>query len=197
MTKHLLDWYKIFLNFNRNLDKTNNLDFSGMAFIDPVIIPLLFQKLNTSKFTATDQKKLNYINFWLDSYNNPKLTGADNYIPLKQVDNDNIDTLSEEISNIILKKLDSNNKNSDKLNYIFGELINNVIQHSKYKHNYILAQYYKNMGLEIIVYDNGIGIPWSLHNFITKSVDCEYIHEAINGLSPKARRVWKMKEGQP
>lgn len=41
------------------------------------------------------------------------------------------------------------------------------------------------MGLEIIVYDDGIGIPGSLCNITHKSADCEYIHEAINGLSCK------------
>ena len=89
------------------------------------------------------------------------------------------------ISDIVLLKLNIDHNNSNKLNYIFGELMENIIQHFGSKHNYILGQYYQKLGLELTFYDDGIGIPGSLRAIKNNISDCNYILDAINGLSNK------------
>jgi len=63
-------------------------------------------------------------------------------------------------------------------------LTDNILQHSQAKNNYILSQFYKDDGLEICIYDDGIGIKKSYEN-ARKNIDNTGIEMALNGLSTK------------
>ena len=63
-------------------------------------------------------------------------------------------------------------------------MTDNILQHSQAKNNYILAQYYKYDGLEICIYDDGIGIKKSYEN-AGENIDNTGIEMALKGLSTK------------
>ncbi len=187
MTNHFIDWYKIYLKCYDSYKITHNIDLSKFKFIDPVIIVLLFKDLITLNNSAIKcgVNVKNYLNFLIKNYN--IINGSfNNYIPVVTVSKANVDILTSQMSKIVMSKININSSNLNiKLNYIFGELMENIIQHSRSKHNYILSQYYNKLGLELTFYDDGIGIPGSLKVIKNNTKECDYIFDAINGLSSK------------
>ncbi|KQB35641.1 ATP-binding protein, partial [Acidiplasma aeolicum] len=178
---NFLENYKLYLKMV--LNKSNgNIDMSNLNFVDPMIILLLFDYLRNSRYIPpSNSDTKNYINTMLQNYNNLNFSNK-SYLPITGV-NEN-DNKVEQFVERILKTY--NMDNSDLLNYIIGELTDNIIEHSKYTNNYILAQYYKNTGLEICIYDDGIGIPKSFKNAgFNLNNDADAIKMALNGESTK------------
>ncbi len=118
----------------------------------------------------------------LQNYNNLDFIDK-SYLPITGVNetNNKVEKFAERIL------ITYNISNANLINYILGELTDNIIEHSKYTNNYILAQYYKNTGLEICIYDDdGIGIPQSFKNAgFHFDKDYEAIKMALNGESTK------------
>ena len=181
---NFLENYKLYLRtiLNKNNGK---IDLSTLNFVDPMIILLFFQDLKNSKYIPPlNCNTKNYITTMLQNYNNIDFTDK-SYLPITEVNetNNKIEKFAERILTTY------NISNANLINYILGELTDNIIEHSKYKNNYVLAQYYKNNGLEICIYDDGIGIPQSFKNIgLNLDKDYDAIKMALNGESTKGNK---------
>jgi anti-sigma regulatory factor (Ser/Thr protein kinase) len=181
---NFLENYKLYLKlvFGNINDK---LDLSELNFIDPMIILLLFNRLKNSEYIPpVNCNTRNYINTMIKNYNNLDFKDK-SYLPVTSI-NENGNRM-EKFADII--SVNYNIKNINLINYILGELTDNIIEHSRSVNNYILAQYYKNTGLEICIYDDGIGIPNNFKNAGFKlNNDYDAIKMALNGISTKGDR---------
>lgn len=102
---------------------------------------------------------------------------------LKQINRTENNSIN--VTNDILKNLEIEKKNITPLKFIFHELITNIYDHSKFRNAYVMGRTFDNY-CEISFIDDGISIPQSLKNSNFEfSDDCEYIIQAINGLSTK------------
>jgi hypothetical protein len=75
------------------------------------------------------------------------------------------------------------------MKYLFGELTDNIYQHSKFENGVVMAQRYDKKGFtDICFFDDGITIHGSFRNngMVFKN-DVEAIAAAINGLSTKSQ----------
>ena len=183
--KSLLDWYKEFLIIRENLEKTDTVDLSKFSFIDTELLLLVFPYLRDNiPLTIQDSNSpvKSYMDFITAHYNS--LEENENFMPIVTLNENNYDELLDRTFTILNSKFDIKNKNV--IGYIIGELYTNIKDHSKSTENYIVVQYYKRLGLEISVYDNGIGIPGNFkdHSLPFKN-DCEAIEKAILGESTK------------
>ena len=72
MTKHFIDWYKVYLKLYSTYKRTQNLDLSEFKFIDPILILLLFKNLITvdNGIITHDANVKNYLDFLIKNYNN-------------------------------------------------------------------------------------------------------------------------------
>ncbi|MCS3924416.1 hypothetical protein [Methanosalsum natronophilum] len=77
----------------------------------------------------------------------------------------------------------------DAFNYMMGELIDNIYQHSHFKNANIMAQRYEKQGfVDIAIFDDGISIPCCFENHgIHIDNDCAAIEMAIQGKSTKSQ----------
>lgn len=183
--KNLLDWYREFLIIRKNFEITNSIDLSKFSFIDPELLLLIFPYLKNGNNLIIEEQNSslkNYIDIIKQNYNN--LDGTENYMPVVSLNSDNYGNILDNTFKILESNFDIKNKNV--IGYIIGELYTNVKDHSKAANNYVILQYYKNLGLEISVYDNGIGIAGSFRNHSRPAKnDCNAIEQAISGVSTK------------
>ena len=83
--------------------------------------------------------------------------------------------LTDEIENFIPEYIDTQS-----INFLLYELLINTYKHSKFKNAYVQIRIDKN--LDILICDNGIGIPGSFKDSkLNYSTDSEAIFEALNG----------------
>jgi anti-sigma regulatory factor (Ser/Thr protein kinase) len=97
-----------------------------------------------------------------------------------------------EVSDVItqLKKLHNNGieyGGINAFNYLIGELIDNIYQHSEFTNASLMAQRYEKKGFtEISIFDDGISIPTCFENHgLYSTHDANAIQKAVNGLSTK------------
>lgn len=109
------------------------------------------------------------------------------YIPITYLPKD-----KKEVNNIItqLQKwhnngIDYGGKNA--FNFLIGELIDNIYQHSEFTNASVMAQRYERKGFtEISIFDDGISIPTCFENHgLYSTYDAESIQKAVNGVSTK------------
>jgi len=183
--RNLLDWYREFLAVKENFEITNKIDLSKFNFIDPEFLLLIFPYLSDGKNLITgvlNNSLKNYIDFFKQNYNN--FDETQNYMPIVSLNDDNYDKILNNTFKILETKFDI--KNINVIGYIIGELYNNIQEHSKSTNNYVILQHYQNLGLEISVYDNGIGISGSFKNHSRPfENDLNAIEQAISGVSTK------------
>ncbi|WP_337860401.1 ATP-binding protein [Ferroplasma sp.] len=184
---NLLDWYREYLKVMNKCFDAGLIDLGDYKFIDPEFLLLIFPLLNNKNIkykNPVSQLCSNYIDFNLKNYN--QVLSDTNTIPVSTLNDKNYNAILKEIFNIIEKnlKLPSNAKNLT--GYMIGELFDNIEQHSGSSNNYLILQYYDKLGLEISIYDDGIGIPgdFKIHG-IRKKDDSECLEEAISGISTK------------
>lgn len=92
---------------------------------------------------------------------------------------------TDEFENEMMEILNIPKSNKTTLSFIFNELIGNVYDHSQFHNGYIMGKEFENFH-ELSFIDDGITIPQSLKNAnYTFNDDCEYLIEALNGLSTK------------
>ncbi len=180
-------WYKEYLKTKNCIKNNGKIDFSSYKFIDPILIILLFDYItnnNVKYIKPNSDTTAEYIDFIINNYNKLNQITNSSYIPISSLTQKNLYTMTEKLENILKQKFSIENANV--FNYIIGELFDNITNHSKSLTNYISAQYFKNLGFEICVYDNGIGIPGSFKNSnIDFSNDSQAIKMALNGQSTK------------
>lgn len=94
-------------------------------------------------------------------------------------------TQTDEFENEMLNIMNIPKSNKTTLSFIFNELIGNIYDHSKFRNGFIMGKKYNDFH-ELSFIDDGITIPQSLKNADYHfDNDCEYLIEAINGLSTK------------
>ena len=72
--------------------------------------------------------------------------------------------------------------------YMIGELFDNIYQHSHFRHAFVTAQRYANLGFtEICVFDDGITIPGSFEKSDKETIrpDVQAIAQALQGATTK------------
>lgn len=172
------------------------LDLSGVEWILPCSALLLSSKLidfvnkgirieyiEPSKEAVRDY--LEEIGFPLGS----KIEGR-TYSPIKHFSKDK--DINEEI-NKLLKDIENKIPNSfgASIPYIFGELADNIVEHSQFSNATIMAQYYpQKKYVDIGVLDDGLSIPCVFEeNDIKFSKDSEAIILALEGTTTKKGEV--------
>ena len=176
---NFLDTYKEYLKLTENVNN-HKINLSKLKFIDPMLILLISDYIKNDRYIPpTDPNVQKYVKIMTKSHPENEYDPK-SFLPITSI-KDNDDTI-EKFCTGVQKKFNIHNPNA--LNYIFGELTDNILQHSQAKNNYILSQFYKDDGLEICIYDDGIGIKKSYEN-ARKNIDNTGIEMALNGLSTK------------
>ncbi len=182
---NLLDWYREFLKIMEDYTSTGKINLSNFTFIDPELLILLSPELIDEKTGYI--KPLNttcneYVDFTLKNYN--KIINTSKYIPIFTLNNENFDSFISKTYEIL--NVNFNIINENLIKYIIGELYDNINQHSDSIHNYNIIQHYDKLGLEICIYDDGIGIPNNFRkNGIEFKSDINALELALEGWSTK------------
>ena len=119
-----------------------------------------FENIESNKTKIT--KKLKYFEF-------------SDFLNISEKIEEYLSELTNEIENFLPDAIDTQS-----INYLLYEELINVYKHSKFKNAYV--QIKTNENLDIIVYDDGIGIPGSFKEAtLNYNSDGEAIFEAVNG----------------
>ena len=168
-----------------------NLDFSESKWILPCSALLLSNKIMEScktidiKIIPPKDKKVHEYLVRIGFPLGCKIEG-DTFLPITHFTNK--DSINEQVSRIsshIRDKIDK--KFGSSVNYLLGELSDNIEQHSQFTHASIMTQYYNNKRyLDIGLFDNGITIPGLFEKKgLSFKDDCEALKKAIEGVSTK------------
>ena len=143
--------------FNTGID---NNGYAKSKWIEPVFVVALKAKL--------EDENLNYKlkNSYLMNMFNNKYNPNTSYSPIERIINrgENIDKVAKQLSSVMLKNYSDLNERdikdlNDYLFYLFTEMMNNVIDHSKSSvGGFAMAQYYeKNRKIQFAIADRGVG----------------------------------------
>jgi len=162
--KECLDIIKKIENANKKEEEII-LDFSGINWILPCSALLLSSKIvglikNRSKIKYIEPEKesvkkyLRDIGFPLGSNKE-----GDTYSPIKHFDNNQ--DVNVEVNNLLKQTEDKIPSTfGSSIQYILGELSDNIIEHSKFKNASLMAQYYPQKDyIDIGILDDGLSIP--------------------------------------
>ena len=187
MVSELLQEYIKFCKIREKAKRTNIIDLSSYSWFYPTsLLPLanfLRDNKNSMKYIPPPDNVGKYISIIM---NRSFLEGS-TYIPITDLPKD------ESQMKDILKKIRTlyddgkDYGGANCFNYLIGELIDNVYEHSGFSTACVMAQKYMNKGLvEISILDNGISIPGCFEKHgIHFSDDNIAITSAINGSSTK------------
>ena len=169
-----------------------NLDFSEVEWILPCSAILISSKIidvqeQGAKINYIESKN-NKVKEYLSKIGFPlgKKTDGDTYVSIKHFANNPEDRnqVNKE-SNELLKKMKDKipEEFGSSVQYILGELSDNIDEHSQFTFASLMAQYYpRKEHMDIAVLDNGISIPLLFEkNNIKFNKDSEAILKAISG----------------
>ncbi len=182
---NLVDTYKKFIEIRKIINTKKKIDLSNYNFIDPLIIVLIFDFFNEKGIKyirPTNHNVSNYVEILKNNYNILPIISS-TYLPIVSIDKENKYEIIEKLFEIAKEYYNINNKNL--FFTMLGELADNITQHSYSKKNFITIQKYNRLNfIEVIVYDDGIGIPGNFKKYNIKfNDDQEAIEMAINGKS--------------
>ncbi|KXS42317.1 MAG: hypothetical protein AWU58_1499 [Methanohalophilus sp. T328-1] len=187
MSSGIMEQYQKYCAIRDFARKNNIIDLSGCSFLCPTcLLPLInFIKNNPDmEYVSAPYNVEKYISI-VDKkeYSENATYVPPIYLPQKYSE-------AEEVIEILRKHHNNgiDYGGQDAFNYMIGELIDNIYQHSQFENASIMAQRYEKLGfVEITIYDDGLSIPFcfekhdiSIHN------DCQAIEEAIKGRSTKS-----------
>jgi anti-sigma regulatory factor (Ser/Thr protein kinase) len=164
------------LAFKEGIDDSG---YEESKWIEPVFVVALKAKL--------EDESINYRlrNSYLSNMFNNKYNPNTSYSPIEQIINrgENIDKVAKQLSSVMLKNYSDLSEEdrkdlNDYLFYLFTEMMNNVVDHSKSSvGGFAMAQYYeKNRKIQFAIADRGIGF---LENVKLKSPNISNEIEAI------------------
>jgi len=175
-------------------------DLGRASFFHPFFLaPLVIYKQRCEKNVICINRP-NHIIDYLDLiyFENPLLVDAESsmneildryvsrtYLPVCQFDlhKSNIDALQSIIQEIIKEQSRADYRIVTPLSYFFGELIDNMLEHSQGKHGYIFSQYLKKENcIDLVLADDGITVLGSY-------VNAEKYLDEINGNDAEALRL--------
>jgi hypothetical protein len=172
------------------LEGKKEVNLSTVKFVTPLsTLPLaVYANSNKMKITITEDPAVDGVNY-LDTIGFHKgvtaLPENKRYLPITKLVPKEDDSVLGQYEQLILNqmKIDKNI-----LLYLTSELVNNVNEHARIDHYWLLAQYYPNKNIcEITMADSGIGYKKSYKG--TKfevPTDEEAIINALEGKSSKA-----------
>ncbi|MCK4797951.1 MAG: hypothetical protein KAT05_11240 [Spirochaetes bacterium] len=181
----LLKEYFKFIRIYNNYKISSLIDLSKFTWFYPTsLLPLCNLIKNNERICISPRENVsNYINTVMGTTYSPNKS----YLPIIFLPTDSTD------GGRLLNKLNiwyDGGKlcgGTNAFNYLIGEFVDNIYQHSEFMNGCVLAQKYDAKGfLEIAFFDDGISIPGCFErNDIAFSSDSEAIHKATNGYTTK------------
>lgn len=192
--QHILPCLRIIYELDKELDKKGEavLDMSSLKWMPPLSSLMLSTKINEVSHKEKDTLSINLpqnpkVIDYLEKIGFP-LGGKDiigTSLPIRHFDK-NPNKTAGELFKFVEETFPDTIKGNC-VNYLLGELLDNVDQHSEFTHASVMAQFFpqKNM-IDIGVIDNGISIPTLFEkNNYSFNNDPDAIRAAIDGLSTR------------
>lgn len=182
----ILKEYFKFCRVRNSALKSKVVDLSNHNWIYPTFLVPLCNLIISSELDYKHPKNSaanNYINTVIST----EYSKGSTYIPLQFLPK-NHTRAGDIISN--LQEWCDNGEHyggPNAFNFILGELIDNIYEHSSFNRAFVIAQNYPKKGFsEITIFDDGISIPGAYENCgIGFKSDSDAISMAINGISTK------------
>lgn len=185
----VLQEYLKFCKIRKNAEYTKIIDLSPYTWFYPSsLLPLCNMiKNNRSSMTVISpiEKVANYISVIMGTSYIASTFIPITYLPIEK----------KEVSAVTTQLRQWHNKGEDyggmnAFDFLIGELIDNIYQHSKFTNASIMAQrYVSHKFSEISIFDDGISIPTCFENHnIYSTHDANAIQRAVNGLSTKEEK---------
>ena len=181
----LLTEYIKFSNIYNNYKVSSTIDLSKYTWFYPTsLLPLCNLIKNNECMCISPHAKIsNYIDTVMETTYSPNKS----YFPIIFLPADSTDggRLLDRLNIWYDKGKLCGGTNA--FNYLIGEFVDNIYQHSNFINGCVLAQKYETKGfLEISFFDDGISIPGCFErNDIEFSSDSEAIYKATNGCTTK------------
>jgi hypothetical protein len=186
----MLRQYKQYCDFRNGAIDTGVLDLSSCEWLSPtLLLPLAHFSSISPHVVITLPSKSTVANYFQVACTPPTapIHSEQSYVPVVRLPAD-----PAQADKFLAPMYATNNHGKDMggqdaFKYFFGELIDNIYQHSECSCAKVMAQRYKRIGTaEMCLYDDGVTIHGS---FKKKGLifDADYmaLAEAINGLSSK------------
>jgi anti-sigma regulatory factor (Ser/Thr protein kinase) len=182
----VLQEYLKFCEIREKAEQTRTIDLSSYSWFYPSsMLPLCnLIKINMGSMVVMSPHAsvTRYISILMGSG-----YGTSSYIPITYLPKDKSEVVD------VVKQLQTWHNNGihyggmDAFNFLIGELIDNIYQHSEFKNASVMAQRYESKSFaEISIFDDGISIPTCFEKHGLRSTsDAIAIRKAINGLSTK------------
>lgn len=187
MHPQTLQEYIKYCTIRDNALNSNTIDLSQYSWFFPsCLLPLanfLKDNINSMNYIPPSDSVAKYI----DTITNRSYLRNSTYIPILNLPKKHslLRELTKKLEEFHNKGVDYGGR--DAFNYLIGELIDNIYEHSNFNNASVMAQRYESKGfVEISIYDDGISIPACFEKHgLSFSHDCYAIVDAINGLSTK------------
>ena len=184
----LLQEYLHFTQLRENATQTKLVDLTSLDWIYPSeLLPLIVFLKNNSSIKPLYPKILDVRNYIVNALKEQvHFSPQKTYLPLVSLPQER-----KQAATIIerLQHLCDNGKNLGGIqvfNYFISEMVDNVYDHSQFKHAYVFAQTYpKKKFSEIALIDDGISIPGSYLKAGHVFTDVEALLKAMEGVSAK------------
>jgi hypothetical protein len=187
MIPEIVQEYMKFCRIREKSKTTNIIDLSSCSWFYPTsLLPLanfLRDNMRSMEYISPPDNVSNYISIIMER----SFLEGSTYIPIT-----NLPKNGSQIKDILnnLRTIYDNGEDyggANCFNYLIGELIDNVYEHSEFSTAWVMAQKYINKRfVEISILDDGISIPGCFEKHDAYfSDDCIAIASAINGKSTK------------
>ena len=187
MIPEIVHEYMKFCKIREKSKTTNIIDLSSYSWFYPTsLLPLanfLRDNMSSMEYIPPPDNVSNYISIIMER----NFLEGSTYVPITNLPK-NESQMKDVLNN--LQTIYNNGEDyggANCFNYLIGELIDNVYEHSEFSTAWVMAQKYKNKRfVEISILDDGISIPGCFEKHDAHfSDDCIAIASAINGKSTK------------
>lgn len=181
--------YAEFCRVKNSFSNTKKYDISETSFCLPIFL------LCTKVFLAehkdvkiTPPKNPNVASYFdvMIKHKGIKDISKETYVPPVELpsNHDEVNTVLERLRG--MHKDGREYGGHDAFNYLMGELVTNIYEHSKFSHAFVMAQKYEHKGfVEIAFIDNGITIAGSYEKTGMKITSIDALKAALRGKSTK------------
>lgn len=184
MQSELVESYARFCRYRKTAKESGCLDLSDIGFVYPTtLLPTISLLSHNKKFNPPKDKS---VARYIETASNGKANGT--VCPIVELP-DEPEKYGQIIQNLYSIHLNDgrNCGGANAFKYSVGELTDNIYQHSKFCHAFVMGQSYPRMGFtEICILDDGKSIPgaFSEHG-MAFNCDSDAVVEAIRGASTK------------
>ena len=187
MIPEIVQEYMKFYKIREKSKRTNIIDLSSCSWFYPTsLLPLanfLRDNISSMEYISPPDNVSNYISI----ITKRNFLEGSTYVPITNLPKNKSQT-KDVINNLqTIYKNGEDYGGANCFNYLLGELIDNVYEHSEFSTAYVMAQKYINKRfVEISILDDGISIPGCFEKHDAPfSDDYIAIASAINGKSTK------------